>query len=446
MFSLNKILKEKWSSKGNDDERVREFQRKLYRKAKQEPKFRFYILYDKISLPYMLREAYRRCAINQGSPGIDGQSFSDIKRKGEEEFLEEIEKELKNETYKPQMVLRKYIPKANGKMRPLGIPTIKDRVVQMACKMVVEPIFEADFEESSYGYRPKRSAKDAVEKIKAHLTEGKTEIYDADLSAYFDTILHKELMYLVEQRISDKRIVKLLRMWLKTPVYEDGRPRGGKKNQKGTPQGGVISPLLANIYLHLLDKAIKRDGGIFKAIGVKIVRYADDFVLMTKKLENRGLEYLKGMLERMQLKINEEKSRIVYAEKESFDFLGFTFRYDKDIYGREKRYWNVIPSKKSEKKVRENIDICLKENGHKGPAELVQKLNYIIRGWINYFDIPKVSYPKKAKRNLRYYLMTKMYRYYQRKSQRKCKLYRRGAFGELVRKYGLINPCKMQTI
>jgi len=441
---LSKALKEKWSTLENDDEKVRDFQRKLYRKAKQEPKFCFYILYDKMSLPYILREAYRRCASNQGSPGIDGQSFEDIREKGVEVLLEEIERELKDGTYKPQMVLRKYIPKANGKMRPLGIPTIKDRVVQMACKMVIEPIFEADFEESSYGYRPKRSAKDAVEKIKENLKEGLTEVYDADLSAYFDTIPHKELMYLVGLRIKDRRILRLIKMWLKTPVYEDGRPSGGKKNKKGTPQGGVISPLLANIYLHLLDKAIKRVGGIFKATGVAMVRYADDFVLMTRKLTERCLEYLKGMLERMKLKINEEKSRIVNARKESFNFLGFTFRYDKDIYGRNKRYWNVIPSEKSEKKVRGNIDTCLKKNGHKAPAELVHKLNYIIRGWINYFEIPGVSYPKKAKRNMRWYLVEKLYRYYRRKSQRKCKLYRQGAFEILVSRYGLINPYKMQ--
>jgi RNA-directed DNA polymerase len=443
MFSLGETLKEKWKSWENDDEKVREFQRKLYRKAKQEPNFRFYILYDKISLPYMLREAYRRCEGNQGSPGIDGQRFSDIRQKGVEGFLEGIQRELETGTYKPQMVLRKYIPKANGKMRPLGIPTIKDRVVQMACKMIIEPIFEADFEESSYGYRPKRSAKDAVGKIKEYLVEGCTEVYDADLSAYFDTIPHKELMYLVELRISDKRILRLIKMWLKVPVYENGRPEGGKKNQKGTPQGGVISPLLANIYLHLLDKAVKRNGGIFKVVGVKIVRYADDFVLLTKKLEKRCLEYLRGMMERMKLKINEEKSRIINAEREPFNFLGFTFRYDKDIYGRDKRYWNVIPSKKSENKVRENIDICLRENGFKSPEILVHRLNCIIRGWLNYFDIPKVSYPKKAKRNLRYYLITKLYRYYRRKSQRKCKLYRRGAFEVLVSKYGLINPCTL---
>jgi len=203
-----------------------------------------------------LLEAYYRVKANKGSAGIDGKGFGNIEEIGLYTFIEEIHNELKNHTYKPEPVKRVYIPKANGKERPLGIPTIKDRVVQMSCKIVIEPIFEADFEDNSYGFRPKRSAKDAIKAIKTNLKEGKTEILDADLSSYFDTIPHDKLMSLIGQRISDKYVLRLIKMWLKTPVSENGKLQGGKKNKVGTPQGGVISPLLANIYLNLLDKIV----------------------------------------------------------------------------------------------------------------------------------------------------------------------------------------------
>lgn len=438
---MREPLRKKPKSQMSDKERVQDFQRKLYLKAKQDKKFRFYVLYDKVRLPYMLREAYRRCKIKGGSPGIDSMTFEQIEEQGVAGYLERIKQELGDRTYKPSPVLRVYIPKANGKLRPLGIPTIEDRVVQMVCKMVIEPIFEADFEESSYGFRPKRRASDAVKKIKENLKGGNTEVYDADLSSYFDTIPHKELMYLISLRISDKNVLHLIKMWLKAPIYEDGKMSGGKKNKRGTPQGGVISPLLANIYLHLLDKAVKRVGGLFWKAGIRIVRYADDFVLMGKSITKRVVVYLYGMMERMKLKINEEKSRTVRAKEEPFDFLGFTFRYDKDIRGRTKRYWNICPSRKSEKKIREKLNEKLKSSGHLSAETLVEKLNQILRGWLNYFTVPTLSYVRKAKRNLRYYLMDKIYRYYQRKSQRSSKLFRRGAYKILVEKYNLIDPC-----
>jgi RNA-directed DNA polymerase len=248
-------LPKKWSTYGlakslepvrpllkSDDERVREFQRKLYRKAKQERGFRFYVLYDKICLPHFLREAYRRVRSNHGSPGIDGETFETIEARGLEVFLAEIAGELRAEVYRPSAVLRRMIPKANGKERPLGIPTIKDRVVQMSCKLVIEPIFEADFEECSFGYRPKRSAKDAIREIKQALLAGKTEVFDGDLTSYFDTIPHDKLVIALEQRISDKRVIKLIKLWLKAPVSEHGRMTGGRKSEMGTPQGGVLAP------------------------------------------------------------------------------------------------------------------------------------------------------------------------------------------------------------
>lgn len=267
-------------------------------------------------------------------------------------------------------------------------------------------------------------------------------MFDADLSAYFDTIPHRELLILVGMRISDKNIIHLIKMWLKAPIIEDGKTKGGKKNKIGTPQGGVISPLLANIYLNLIDKAVNRKNGVFNKCGIRIVRYADDFVLMGRTMPTHVLKYLNVLLGRMKLTLNTEKSHMVNAKKESFDFLGFTFRFDGDIYGRARRYWNVFPSKKSQKKVRGNIDIFLKKNSHKSAILVSKGLNSIIRGWINYFSVQKVSYPKIAKKDLRFYLSDKFWRYYQRKSQRKCKLYNRGAFQVLVDRFGLIDPTK----
>ncbi len=425
-----------------DAERVQDFQRKLYRKAKQDKKFRFYVLYDKVRLSHFLREAYSRCKANGGSAGVDGIKFSDVEVYGVDKFISEIIKELEDRSYKPDAVLRVNIPKANGKTRPLGIPTIKDRVIQMVVKLVIEPIFEADFEENSYGFRPKRSAEGAIREIKNNLLQGKCDVFDADLSAYFDTIPHKELMHLIALRISDKNILHLIKMWLKAPVMEDGRPKGGKKNKKGTPQGGVISPLLANIYLHLLDKSVYRVNGIFHQNCIEIVRYADDFVLMAKKIPKECLEYMNSMFDKMKLKLNEEKSRKLNAQKESFDFLGHTFRFSRDIFGKPFKYWNVEPSNKSQKKVRGKIRDYLKKNGHKNPQLVASDINAITRGWINYFTIKGITYPAKAKRNLRYYLVNKLTRFYKRKSQRKCKLHNQGAFQVLVKKYGLIDPSK----
>ena len=426
-----------------DKERVQDFQRKLYRKAKQDSGFRFYVLYDKVRQPRFLREAYRRCKANDGCGGFDDVTFEDIEVYGVDRFISEIIKELEDKTYKPQAVLRVLIDKENGRKRPLGIPVIKDRVIQMSVKLVIEPIFEADFEDCSHGFRPKRSASDAVVEIKKNLFKGKCNVLDADLTAYFDTIPHKELMFLIAKRISDKNILHLIKMWLKSPVMENGRPTGGKKNKVGTPQGGVISPLLANIYLHLLDKAVNRIGGVFQRNGIEIVRYADDFVLMAEHILQEPLDYLNFLFDRMKLKLNEEKTKLICSLEESFDFLGHTFRHSDDLYGRKfQKYWNVEPSNKSQKKVRENIKVYLKKNGHKAPQIVADDLNAITRGWINYYTIKGVTYPQKAKRNLRCYLYTRLARYYKRKSQRKCKLYNQGALEVLVNKYGLIDPTK----
>ena len=424
----------------SDEDRVRNFQRKLYQKAKQDKKFRFYILYDKVGIPYFLREAYKRCRANNGKSGVDGMSFKDVERYGVDKFLAEIKLELDNQSYHPQPVKRVYIEKANGKKRPLGIPTIKDRVVQMSAKMVIEPIFEADFEDCSFGFRPKRSAADAVSVIKENLKKGKTEILDADLSAYFDTIPHDKLMKLLSLRISDAKMLKLIKMWLKAPVREKGRDTGGKKNKKGTPQGGVISPLLANIYLNLIDHAVMRITGIFQRYGVSMVRYADDFVLMGKELNSKVEEYLKYLLGKMSLTLNEEKTVKLNALEESFNFLGHTFRYSQDLYVDNRRYWNVEPSEKALSNIRGVIREFLKSHGHSPPEIVASGLNRKLIGWINYYTIPSVTYPAKAKKKLFYYLYQRLDRFYRRKSQRKSKLYRHGALKVLVTKYGMIDP------
>lgn len=265
------------------------------------------------------------------------------------------------------------------------------------------------------------------------------QVFDADLSGYFDNIPHDKLMILVEQRISDHRILKLIRMWLKTPVFEDSKLT---KSKKGTPQWGVISPLLANIYLNLLDKAVSRPDGHFHKYGVKIVRYADDFILMAKKIPEHCIEYLHAMLERMELELNTEKTRLVNVETEPFDFLGFTFRYDKDLFAKNKKYLNIVPRKKSAQTVRDKVREHLRRNRHKNPASIAKGLNPILKGWMNYYSIPKVSYPQVEKRKLRHYLNDSLYRFYRRKSQRKCKLYRKNAFVVLTSKYGLVDPSK----
>ena len=435
--------KKKWEM--SDAERVLSLQSKLYQKAKQDKGYKFYVLYDKVYQKHMMMVAWKAVKANQGSPGIDGISIRDIEDQGVSEYLEKLGEELRTKSYRAQAVKRVMIPKANGGERPLGIPTVKDRIVQTACKQLIEPIFEADFEESSYGFRPERSSADALKAIKVHLQEGKSEVLDADLSKYFDTIPHDKLLIALKERISDPRLLDLIHQWLKAPIYEDGGFKGGKKNKVGTPQGGVISPLLANIYLNLLDRIVNNPKSLFHENGVKIVRYADDFVLMGKQMGDQIKEKLTSLLSRMGLSINAEKTRTVEAKRESFDFLGFTIRYDKDLWDSNKRYWNIIPSRKSEQKIRDKIKAYLEAHGHYNGQQVSEDLNKLLRGWLNYFDIKGVSYPAISKRRLRHYLQERLNRYYNRKSQRKCRLYRQRAFEALVEKYGLIDPTKYSS-
>jgi len=279
--------------------KLEEFQEKLYVKAKAEPTFRFYHLYDKVYRWDVLVEALKRAKANRGAAGVDGQTFQQVTQYGEERWLRDLQRELQEKRYRPQPVRRVMIPKPGGGQRPLGIPTIKDRVAQTAAKLILEPIFEADLDEAAYGYRPERSGIQAVQQVHQELSRGRTEVVDADLSKYFDTIPHAELMKCVAKRVSDKAVLHLVKMWLKVPVEErdeQGRPRysGGKRSKQGTPQGGVISPLLANIYINRLLKAFARSD-LMKRSGAKIVNYADDFVVLSKTGAAQALAQVRGM-------------------------------------------------------------------------------------------------------------------------------------------------------
>ena len=375
---------------------IRTLQRKLSQKAKSEPVFRFYALYDKVCRADILSHAYALVRANKGASGIDGRTWEAIDaEEGKEGFLTKLQAELKSKRYRAQAVRRVWIPKPDGSQRPLGIPTIKDRVVQMAVKLVIEPIFEADFCATSYGFRPHRSAHDAADAVAEALHAGYGYVIDADLSQYFDSIPHANLMAVVAERIADGAIFGLLKQWLTAPVVEEdehGTTRScrGKGTRKGIPQGGVISPLLANLYLHVVDRIwARREVG--QRLRAKIVRYADDLVVLCACDVAPSLKVLRQLLGRLELRLNEEKTKGVNAWKERFDFLGFSFGMRT---GRTsgKRYPHVEPSHRSLQRITTRVTRLTARGLTPIPLpRVVETLNQYVRGWAGYFHYRNCS-------------------------------------------------------
>lgn len=440
----NKPITEK---KGNYvlPEKVSLLRQKLCRKAKQEPKFRFYALYDRVYRKDVLETAWQLVYKNKGGPGIDDITFRDIQNSdgGVGAFIDKVQQSLTNKSYKPLPVKRVYIPKAGGKLRPLGIPCIIDRVVQMAVLLIIEPIFEADFEDCSFGFRPGRNAHQALDEIRTHLKAGFTHVYDADLEGYFDSIPHDKLFACLRMRVTDRSVLKLINMWLKAPVVEPPENKRGqptyRRQKKGTPQGGVISPLLANIYLHWFDKIFNRKDGARYWANAKLVRYADDFVVLARFQGERLKYFIETKLEDwLGLKINRDKTKIIDLKQsgESLDFLGFTFRFDKDLKGRNRKYLNVFPSKKSILKERSKLKEMTGSNMCFKPIPtLIKEINIHLLGWAKYFSF---GYPRKDFRNINFYIRMRLTKHLRRRSQRPFKPPKGVSFYKVLEKFGLV--------
>jgi len=404
--------------------KVSEWRAKLSAKAKQEKRYRFYSLYGLISHAETLKAAWGQVRANGGAAGMDGISIAQIEHQGPEPWLEALGKELREKTYRCEAVRRVYIPKANGKLRPLGIPTVRDRVVQAAVLLILEPIFEADFEDCSYGFRPGRNAHQALEEIRENLRTGKCEIYDADLKGYFDSIPHDKLMACVRMRVVDGSVLKLIRQWLRAPVVEQdqqGRKKIGR-NTTGTPQGGVLSPLLANIYLHWFDRVFHRKDGPAQWANAALIRYADDFVVMAGQMGPKIQDFIEQKLEAwLGLELNRDKTRIVNLRRpeERLEFLGYQIGLAPVRADRRRHYWRMEPSHKAMGREVDRIwEMTSRKHGWKPLPELIGELNRHLKGWTNYY---RLGQPRNAFQRLNRYVRQRLYQRLRRSSQRPWK-------------------------
>jgi len=418
----------------NSKTKVQAFQRKLYLKAKQNPKYKFYCLYDKVFRKDMLEEAYKRVKINKGAAGIDGTTFKELEGI-EEKFINEIQTELKGKTYRPNRLRKVEIPKKNGKTRILKIPTIKDRVVQMVVKLIIEPIFEADFKDCSYGYRPKKSAHQAIGKMDKELyremyklKDRRKEVKSIDLAECFNAIPHKELIQIIAKRIIDRQMLKLIKMMLKAGVMKR-EENEEDKGDKGTPQGGVLSPLLANIYLDQIDKYWEKEGKLSK-----MIRYADDVVIILDKREKQKYkEFLEYIERNLKLKVNNEKTKTENI-KDGVEYLGFRMKIKTSR--RQKQYLSIEPCKESLKGIKQKIKEIVKNKSIESTESVIRRTNSVLRGWQQYFDNISMG---KTRGQIKKFTEERLAKMITKRNKRKKISWKLVGHGKLYRKHGLYN-------